>query len=400
MIGSIFIGAVHDFVIGIVSIRNKGGTLPLLAEIYMGRFFKHIVNSFSALLLILVATIFVVGPANLIKDLLGIEDIKIILLFLFTYYLLSTLLPIDKIIGRIYPVFAVLLIISALALIIAVLFFSKLPLPELSLKNIHPEGMPIYPLLFLILSCGAISGFHATQIPIVARTLQVQSHARPVFFGMMIIEGLIALIWAYATIVLLDNQTLYSLIKEGTPSLVVNKVVVSALGVWMGTIAILGVIILPITSGDTAFRGLRIMLAEYLKINQKPMLNRIAIALPCFVISFILCFVDFQHLGQYFSWANQTIACISLWISTIFLLKLGKPIFYTFYPALFMTSVSLIYILYSPIGLGLPLYMAKILGIAICGAIFIIMLIYRKKFLQATSKSSSIKYIKSEETSL
>jgi carbon starvation protein CstA len=319
VIGCIFAGAVHDFVIGIVSLRNNGSTLPILAQKYLSPLMKHIVNLFSALLLILVATVFVVGPAKLIHGIAPNFNYYYILGGLFFYYFLSTLLPIDKIIGNIYPIFGAILIISALIIIISVLFFLDKPLIELSLSNMHPQHLPIYPLIFLVLSCGALSGFHATQIPIVARTLQNENQGRGVFYGMMIVEGIIALIWAYATIVLFDGKSLLSLIQQGTPSLVVDKLSVLTLGSYFGTIAILGVIVLPVSSGATAFRGIRLMLAEYLKLNQSSVVKRLYIAIPCFFVSLVLCFMDFQMLWQYFSWANQTLASISLWISTIYL---------------------------------------------------------------------------------
>ena len=391
--GCIFAGAVHDFLIGIISLRNNGATLPILAEKYITKFAKHIVNLFSLLLLLLVATVFVIGPANLLFDLfqstkalenffniLSKIDLIYVIAALFFYNFLATLLPVDKVIGKIYPYFGALLIFSAIAIIVSVLFlFPELPKPELNFSNMHPNNAPIFPLLFLVLSCGAISGFHATQIPIISRTLQSEGHARGVFYGMMIAEGLIVLIWAYATLVLLDGQTLLDLINKGTPSLVVSEVSIMALGSILGTFAILGAIVLPLTSGATAFRAIRLMLAEYFRLNQKSKFKRLIITIPAFVVSMFLCTIDFQMLWQYFSWANQTLASISLWICTLYLLKSKKPIIYAFLPALFMTFVVITYIIYAPIGFGLNIDIAKVSAFLITSVIAILFLLFKKK---------------------
>jgi carbon starvation protein CstA len=367
VLGCIFAGAVHDFVIGIVSLRNNGATLPMLAEKYLSKIAKHVVNLFSLILLLLVATVFVVGPANLLKDLikdiLPFIHINIIVAVIFIYYFFSTMLPIDKLIGKIYPYLGALLLLSTMGIFISIIFFlPTLAKPELNLTNMHPDNLPIFPLLFLVLSCGAISGFHSTQIPIVARTIQNENNARSIFYGMMITEGVIALTWAYATLVLLDGQTLAQLIKEGTPSLVVSKIALITLGSFLGTFVVLGVIVLPLTSGDTAFRSIRLMLSEYLKIDQNSHFKRLIIAIPSFVISIILTNMDFQILWQYFSWANQTLSAIGLWICTIYLIKTNKPMYYAFIPALFMTFVVFTYILYAKIGLNLDLELSKIIA--------------------------------------
>lgn len=391
--GCIFAGAVHDFLIGIISLRNNGATLPILAEKYISKFAKHMVNIFSVLLLILVATVFVIGPANLIFNLfqssqtldnflslLSKIDIIYVIAGVFIYNFLTTLLPIDKVIGKIYPYFGALMVFSAVAIIFAVLFlFPELPKPELDFSNMHPNNLPIFPLLFLVLSCGAISGFHATQIPIVSRTIGNEKDARGIFYGMMIAEGLIALIWAYATLVLLDGQTLLELIDKGTPSLVVSEIAITSLGAILGTVAILGAIVLPLTSGATAFRAIRLTLADYLNLDQTSGIKRLAITIPAFIISIILCTIDFQILWQYFSWANQMLATLSLWICTIYLIKIGKPIFYAFLPALFMTFVVTTYILYAPIGLNINIDLSKLIGFVITLIIAISFLVIKKR---------------------
>jgi carbon starvation protein CstA len=347
-------------------------------------------------LLLLVATVFVMAPANLIIELFksteGLHNIfkilsKIDLIYIvaaiFVYNFLTTLLPVDKVLGKIYPYFGALLIFTAAAILFSVLFlFPELPKPELNLRNMHPEGMPIFPLLFLVLSCGAISGFHATQIPIVSRTLENEGHARTVFYGMMIGEGIIALIWAFATLTLLDGNTLLALIEQGTPSLVVSEIAITTLGAVLGTIAIVGVISLPLTSGATAFRAIRLMLAEYCRINQTAKIRRILITIPAFILSMILCTINFQMLWQYFSWANQILATLTLWICTIYLVKIGKPCYYAFLPALFMSFVVITYIIYSPIGFNLNIDVSKVAGFLITLCIAIAFLLGKKRIVK------------------
>jgi carbon starvation protein CstA len=379
VVGAIFAGAVHDFMIGMISLRNNGGTLPTLAQIFFGKPAKHIVNFFTALLLLLVATVFVVGPANLLFNLFGVIPFALIIIIIFLYYLASTLLPIDKIIGKFYPYIGALFIITTLMLLVY-LIFSEIKIPEINLKNMHPQGLPIFPLLFLVLSCGALSGFHATQSPLIARTLKNENEARYVFYGMMITEGVIALVWASITLSLLDGQTLLQLIKQGTPSLVVATVSKMALGSFLSVFIVLGVVILPLTSGDTAFRSLRLMTGEYLNINQKKLLNRLVIAIPFFVVSIALTFVDFQVLWRYFSWANQTLASISLWIATAYLIKEKQNFIATLIPAFFITTVILTFLLYSPIGFAVDINISIMISILL--SIIISVLVIKKQYIK------------------
>ncbi|MBO1911070.1 carbon starvation protein A, partial [Microvirga sp. 3-52] len=231
-------------------------------------FSRHIVNIFALLLLLLVGTVFVTTPASLLSLLInGKVALWVIIAVIFVYYFLSTILPIDKIIGRLYPYFGAVLLLGTIGVGIALLF-SDYKIPELSLENMHPDNLPIFPILFFTITCGALSGFHATQSPIISRTVQKESQGRYVFYGMMIAEAVIAMIWAAAAMSLLDGQTLSEFIKTGTPSSVVNEVSMTLLGAVGGTIAVLGAIVLPITSGDTAFRAARSIIADYLKIDQ------------------------------------------------------------------------------------------------------------------------------------
>ncbi|MED0902097.1 carbon starvation CstA family protein [Bacillus nitratireducens] len=365
VIGAIFAGAVHDYLTGMISIRNKGAHIPELAGKFLGNTMRHIVNIFSLLLLVLVGTVFITTPASLLDIVLqGKVSITIILSVIFIYYILSTILPIDKIIGKIYPVLGALLLISAIG-IGGMMIIKGSPIPELTFENMHPDNAPIFPLLMLTITCGALSGFHATQSPIISRTLQTEKHGRYVFFGMMIAEAIIAMIWAAAAMSIFSYGELNELIKSGTPAAVVSEISKTMLGAVGGTIAVLGVIVLPITSGDTAFRAARSIIADYFHFNQTKLKNRLIIAIPLFVIAYGLTKIDFTLLWRYFSWANQSTAAIALWIGTMYLFIKGKPYVVSLIPAIFMTLMTVIYILNAKIGFNIPLNTSYIVGAVI-----------------------------------
>ncbi|WP_261665011.1 carbon starvation CstA family protein [Deinococcus sp. Marseille-Q6407] len=265
----------------------------------------------------------------------------------------------DQIIGRLYPAFGLLLLISAVG-IGGSLILRGAPIPELTLQNLHPDNVPIFPLLFLTISCGALSGFHATQSPIISRITQRESQGRAIFYGMMITEAVIAMIWAAAAMSLFDGQSLNALLKASGPAAVVSQVATTTLGAVGGTLAIIGVIVLPITSGDTAFRSARMIIADYLNIGQQHISKRLMIALPMFVIAAVLTQVDFNILWRYFSWANQSTAMIALWVGAVYLTLSRKNFWVALLPAMFMTAVTFTYILNAPIGFGL----ARTLSIA------------------------------------
>ncbi|MEF7655779.1 carbon starvation protein A [Bacillus thuringiensis] len=365
VIGAIFAGAVHDYLTGMISIRNKGAHIPELAGKFLGNAMRHIVNVFSLLLLILVGTVFITTPASLLDIVLqGKVSITIILSVIFVYYILSTILPIDKIIGKIYPVLGALLLISAIG-IGGMMIIKGSPIPELTFENMHPDNAPIFPLLMLTITCGALSGFHATQSPIISRTLQTEKHGRYVFFGMMIAEAVIAMIWAAAAMSIFSYGELNELIKSGTPAAVVSEISKTMLGAVGGTIAVIGVIVLPITSGDTAFRAARSIIADYFNFEQTKLKNRLIIAIPLFVIAYGLTKIDFTLLWRYFSWANQSTAAIALWIGTMYLFIKGKPYVVSLIPAIFMTLMTVIYILNAKIGFNIPLNTSYIIGAVI-----------------------------------
>ncbi|MGE8056874.1 carbon starvation CstA family protein [Bacillus mycoides] len=365
VIGAIFAGAVHDYLTGMISIRNKGAHIPELAGKFLGNAMRHIVNVFSLLLLVLVGTVFITTPASLLDIVLqGKVSITIILSVIFIYYILSTILPIDKIIGKIYPVLGALLLISAIG-IGGMMIIKGSPIPELTFENMHPDNAPIFPLLMLTITCGALSGFHATQSPIISRTLQTEKHGRYVFFGMMIAEAIIAMIWAAAAMSIFSYGELNELIKSGTPAAVVSEISKTMLGAVGGTIAVLGVNVLPITSGDTAFRAARSIIADYFHFNQTKLKNRLIIAIPLFVMAYGLTKIDFTLLWRYFSWANQSTAAIALWIGTMYLFIKGKQYIVSLIPAIFMTIMTVVYILNAKIGFNIPLNTSYIVGAVI-----------------------------------
>lgn len=361
VIGCIFAGAVHDYLIGMISIRNRGAHLPELAGKFLGKVMKHVVNAFTILLLLLTGTVFVSAPADLLFDLTNKwMTLGVIVGIIFVYYILATLLPIDKIIGRFYPIFGALLVISAVG-ILGALIIKGAAIPELTLENMHPANAPIFPLLFLTISCGALSGFHATQTPIISRTTQGERQGRFIFYGMMIAEGIIAMIWAAAAMSLFHgSEGLNEVLANGGPAAVVSKVSTLMLGSIGGTLAVLGVIVLPITSGDTAFRSARMIIADYLNISQKKMASRLWIAVPMFVISFALTKIDFTILWRYFSWANQSTAMIALYVGAMYLFLAKKNYWIALIPAAFITMATFTYILNATIGFNLPLNIAYI----------------------------------------
>ncbi|WP_203249080.1 carbon starvation CstA family protein [Sporosarcina beigongshangi] len=376
--GAIFAGAVHDYLTGMISIRNKGAHIPELAGKFLGNVSKHIVNVFALLLLLLVGTVFVTTPASLLAILMnGKVALWILITVIFAYYFLSTILPIDKIIGRLYPYFGAVLLIGTVG-VGGALVFSDYTIPELTLANLHPDNVPIFPILFFTITCGALSGFHATQSPIISRTTQKESQGRYVFYGMMITEAVIAMIWAAAAMSMLDGQTLSEFIKTGTPSSVVNEVSMTLLGAIGGTIAVLGAIVLPITSGDTAFRAARSIIADYMKIDQKKVAKRLMIAVPLFVLSALLTQIDFNILWRYFSWANQATAAIALWIATMYLFIKGKNYFVSLVPALFITYMVFVYILNAKIGLSLDLKLSFYVGIVLTAILTVMFFIKAK----------------------
>ncbi|MBN1947952.1 MAG: carbon starvation protein A [Bradymonadales bacterium] len=393
VIGSVLGGAVHDLISGVMSVRNNGAGLPDLIGKYLGRVARHLATFFILILMILVGTVFVKGPAGLLVKILPAESFSglfgagavewletswrgnsvwlwLVMGLIFLYYILATLLPIDKIIGRIYPLFAICLLVMVAGLLVSILT-GRIALGGFSLTNFHPDGTPAWPIIFVTVSCGAISGFHATQSPLMARCLNNEKHMRLVFYGAMIAEAIIALIWSASASGFYGGvEGLAAAMGPGrNPAVVVHQVCVGTMGAFGGALAILGVVVLPITSGDTAFRAARLIAADYLKLPQKRIANRYKVALPLFGVSFALNFIPFNIIWRYFGWANQTLAGVTLWACTVYLARRGKRWWMTALPATFMTVMTISYLLVETRahgGIGLPNELGTIIGLA-CG---------------------------------
>lgn len=303
---------------------------------------------------------------------------------MFIYYVLATLLPIDKIIGKIYPIFAVALIFMAVGILV-MLFWNHPQLPEITdgLTNTHPDGLPIFPMMFISIACGAISGFHATQSPMMARCITNEKYGRPVFYGAMITEGIVALIWAAAATYFFHTESGTALFAADSgndnAAIVVDSITKEWLGTIGGLLAVLGVIAAPITSGDTAFRSARLIVADFLHMDQKPILKRLLISVPLFVVGFIILHVNFSVLWRYFAWCNQTLAVFTLWALTVYLVRENKPYIITLIPALFMTAVCTTYILMAPEGLALPEVWAYAIAAVVVLFVFGLFLYWKKR---------------------
>ena len=404
VLGCIFAGAVHDFMSGMLSLRHDGANLPTLIGKYLGSGARGVMLVFTVLLLMMVGAVFVYSPAEILKGMFSSETTPLLsepllwIVIIFGYYIVATLLPIDKIIGRIYPLFAIALLVMVAGLLVGL--FIKMPqLPELwNMGDMsqwtagamvggkdtlgvagHMQKYTLFPCLFITIACGAISGFHATQSPLMARCLKSERLARPVFYGAMITEGIVALIWAtvssyffyyggwkevvspeavnefMAQVQTADGKTL---IQYFTAPQVVNLVCSSWLGIFGGTLAVLGVVAAPITSGDTAFRSARLIIAESLHFEQKSMVRRLMISIPLFVASLLLLIWQMENpngfnvLWQYFGWSNQALSVFTLWMITVYLARNHKAYFLTLIPAVFMTVVCTTFLTASPIALG------------------------------------------------
>ena len=379
--GSIFAGGVHDYFSGMLSIRHKGASVPEVVGQYLGGGFQNFMRIFSVVVLVLVGVVFVTGPAALIAGLTPPAlDKQFWVYVIFAYYLLATFLPIDKLIGKIYPIFGILLLIMAIG-VIGGIFIGGYKIPEITLANLHPKKLPIWPLMFITIACGAISGFHSTQSPIMARCLSNEKHGRAIFYGAMIAEGIIALIWAAAAIAFFGStgELGAQMGANGGQGWVVSTISKTLLGPVGGVLAILGVVACPVTSGDTAFRSARLTIADVFGYKQGPVLNRLVITLPLFAIGFSLTLIDFNVIWRYFAWSNQTLAMIVLWAAAMYLAVNKKLFVIAAAPATFMTAVSITYILVAPEGFKLPTTIAYPVGIAVAVASLAVFLFAAKK---------------------
>ena len=382
VLGCIFAGATHDFFSGMMSIRHDGKSISEISGMYLGNVMRQIMRVFSVVLLILVGTVFMAGPAGLLAN-LGLTGIFankwFWLALILVYYFVATILPIDKIIAKLYPVFGIVLLIMAVGVGV-MLFAGGYHIPEISLTNLHPKGLSFFPFLFITIACGAISGFHATQSPIMARCLPDERMGRPVFYGAMIAEGIIALIWAAASVTFFGGvEGLAATVGQGGAGLVVKEISVGLLGTVGGLLALLGVIACPISSGDTAFRSARLTIADSMNMKQDNIANRLMVAVPLFLVGFTLNFIDFSIIWRYFAWSNQTLATIVLWTAAVYLVKKEKIHWIASIPATFMSAVVTTYILQAPEGFKLPATVATPAGIIIAVVLFASFIVFSKK---------------------
>lgn len=362
--GTIFAGAVHDYLSGMVSMRNEGASLPQIVGKYLGKRTEKVMIIFTLLLMVLVVAVFVLQPAQLIANMTPAKlNVYFWVVVIFAYYLIATILPIDKVIGNIYPLFGGALMFMAIGILV-MLFVKQPDLPEMwNGFGTKYEAGPIFPMMFISIACGAISGFHATQSPLMARCIKNEKHGRPVFYGAMVVEGIVALIWAAAATTFFQENG-----SDFTAAQVVDFICKDWLGMLGGILAILGVIAAPITSGDTAMRSARLILADMLHMEQKSISKRLLLCAPLFVASLgILIFSiinadGFTIIWRYFSWCNQTLAVFTLWAITVYLVLEKKNYFVTLLPALFMTCVVTTYICVAPEGFRLNETIAYIIG--------------------------------------
>lgn len=386
--GTILGGGVHDFLAGMMSERHDGASISEVVGLYMGKAVTFIMRVFSVILLLLIGINFSVGPAALIAVLTPETlNTSFWLAVILIYYLCATFLPIDKIIGKLYPVFGICLIIMAVGIAGSMILKSEYHMPELweSFDVAHPEGLPKWAMMFVTVACGAISGFHATQSPLMARCMTSEREGRKVFYGAMVTEGIIALIWACAGVTFYNGVGPLSeaLAQYGQGS-VVYTISTTLMGPVGGVLAMIGVIACPITSGDTAFRACRLTIADWFRISQSKVTYRAALSVPLLAVgAFAAVSLPFEILWRYFSWSNQTLAMMVLWTGAVFLLRFGYPpicCFMAALPATFMSAVSLTYILQAPEGFQLSTsiaYPAGILFALACLAVFLFR-VYRK----------------------
>ncbi|WP_461538378.1 carbon starvation CstA family protein [Spongorhabdus nitratireducens] len=382
--GCIFAGATHDYFSGMLSVRHEGKSIPEIVGHYLGENARMAMRAFSVILLLLVGVVFMMGPAGLLAN-LGFEGTlaqsSVWLGIILCYYLLATILPVDKIISRFYPVFGAALLIMALG-VGGGLIINDMPIPEIGDAVSHPRGLSVWPMLFVTIACGAISGFHATQSPLMSRCLSNEKYGRPVFYGAMIAEGIVALIWAAAAMSFFPEgiEGLNAKLSQGGAGLVVQEVSVGLMGSFGGMLAVLGVIACPITSGDTAFRSVRLIIADAMALDQTSSLNRLKVALPLFTVGFALTFIDFNIIWRYFAFSNQALATIVLWAAAAYMVSINKSHWLASIPATFMSAVCATYILMAPEGFSMGHSIAYPTGIA--AAIFGLV-----SFIRTTKKS-------------
>ncbi len=376
VLGSLFAGGVHDYFSGMLSIRHGGQSISEVSGYYLGSWVKQFMRGFTVLLMIIVGAVFLLGPAKILAGMTDSISLFGWVMIILGYYILSTILPIDKVIGKLYPVFGMALIFMAVGLFIS-MFTQGMVVPELSMSsfsNFHytPDSFPVFPMLFVTIACGAISGFHATQSPLMARCISNEKQGKQVFYGAMVTEGVVALIWAAISMSFfggVEELNLMMLENGDNTALMVNRISNGALGTIGGLLAILGVVAAPITSGDTSFRSARIIIADFMKADQKSIKNRLLISIPLFVVGYLLTLVNFGVIWRYFAWTNQTLATVVLWTVTVYLMREKKNFWLALIPSTFMTAVVVSYILLAPEGFSLPVEMSIFAGMTVSAGI-------------------------------
>lgn len=384
VLGTIFAGAVHDFTAAMISVRSGGASLPDIIGRELGKPVMNFVRLWTVVLLILVGAVFIISPAGLLATMTTL-DRTVWVAVIFVYYMLATLLPIDKLIGNIYPIFGLALLFMAGGLL-AYLLFGGVDINLGFADGLHSRygdsAHPVFPMMFVSIACGAISGFHATQSPMMARCLKSERLARPVFYGAMVAEGLVALIWAAATVVFTGGYEQLAAFMashpDGGPAALVQAISLDWLGTVGGVLAVLGVIAAPITTGDTALRSTRLIIADFINFDQSKVWKRLAVTLPIFALTFLVMCIDFNVLWRYFAWCNQTLAVFTLWACSVWLARHGKAYIVTMLPAMFMTAVSVSYLMFAPRpeGLGCNLMLAVGVASAVAAALLLLFLRY------------------------
>ena len=383
--GTIFAGGVHDYMSGMISIREGGSSISEIVGKYLGKIMLQVMRLFSVVLLVLVGTVFMTGPANLLAMLTDMDP-TFWLIVVWVYYFLATFLPIDTIIARLYPLFGVCLISMAVGIGGAmILGVGGHPMPEITLSNLHPEDVPIWPLMFITVACGAISGFHSTQSPLMARCMKSERLARPVFYGAMVAEGIIALVWAAAGVTFYESTGgLMAAMADVGQNKAVYEICVGFMGGTGAILAMLGVVACPITSGDTAFRSARLTLADWMGLDQGNKIKRLYLSVPLLTVGALLSQIDFDIIWRYFAWSNQALAMIVLWTGAVYMYRTFKGKMYyliAVIPAAFMSVVTTTYILQAEEGLQLPTFISCPMGFvfaAIFLALFLRVTVFRK----------------------
>ncbi len=396
-LGTIFGGAVHDLGVGFMSMRHDGLSISELTGMYLGNIMKQVMRVFSVILLVMVGTVFAVGPAALIALLIGrqIDGASIWtntyfwLAVVLIYYFIATFVPIDKIIGNLYPVFGICLIIMALGVSIGI-FTHGYTIPEITLKSMHPAGTPIWPVMFVTVACGAISGFHATQSPLMARCCETEKEAHFVFYGAMVCEGIIALIWAAAGCAVYARTGglmtgLFQIMNDQGQAGTVYDVCTKTMGGAGIVLAMIGVIACPITSGDTSFRAARLVIADWFKLDQDSYKVRLAVTLPLLTAGALISQLNYDVVWRYFSWSNQTLAMIALWTIAMYLYKNHRFYWMAAIPATFMSAVSVTYFCFAKECLGLSTAISYPVGI-VAALIFLGIFLSKSVFARKDDK--------------